>query len=59
MFDPDFAKRNPTDRWVHGTPADLAASHLSENGHVLHLLLEIANRRKQESVSSGELARSA
>jgi hypothetical protein len=33
------------DRWVHGTPYDSANSHLSENGHVLHLISELAIRR--------------
>jgi hypothetical protein len=44
-FDPNFEKRNPVDRWVQGTPFDSANSHLSENGHVLHLISEIAKRR--------------
>jgi hypothetical protein len=44
-FDPNFEKRNPVDRWVQGTPYDSANSHLSENGHVLHLMSEIAKRR--------------
>jgi hypothetical protein len=44
-FDPNFGNRNPVDRWVHGTPYDSANSHLSENGHVLHLISELAIRR--------------
>ena len=44
-FDPNFENRHPVDRWVHGTPYDSANSHLSENGHVLHLMSELAIRR--------------
>ena len=43
--DPNFEKRNPVDRWVHGHPLDSAVSHISENGHVLHLISEIARKR--------------
>ena len=57
--DPNFAKRNPADRWVHGTPQDSAMSHVSENGHVLHRILEIARRRAQNSGANTSLARSA
>jgi hypothetical protein len=46
-FDPNFENRSPMDRWVHGTPYDSANSHLSENGHVLHLMSELAIRRGQ------------
>jgi hypothetical protein len=58
-FDPGFSKRNPMDRWVHGEPHDSAMSHVSENGHVLHLISEIANRRRQASSSSSQIAKSA
>ena len=44
-YDPNFENRHPVDRWVHGTPYDSANSHLSENGHVLHLISELAIRR--------------
>jgi hypothetical protein len=44
-LDPNFSKRNPVDRWVLGYPVDSAVSHVSENGHVLHLMFEIARRR--------------
>ncbi len=47
-FDPNFGKRNPVDRWVHGTPYDSANSHLSENGHVLHLISELSLRREEK-----------
>jgi hypothetical protein len=57
-FDPNFKKRNPMDRWVHGAPQNTATSHVSENGHVLHLIFEIANRRGQGTVPS-EVAKSA
>lgn len=58
-FDPNFAKRNPADRWVHGTPHDSAMSHVSENGHVLHRIFEIAKRRAQNLNANTSLARSA
>jgi len=51
-FDPNFAKRNPVDRWVLGTPHDSANSHLSENGHVLHLMSEISKRRATGSAKT-------
>jgi hypothetical protein len=57
--DPNFARRNPIDRWVHGTPEDSATSHLSENGHVLHLMFEIMKRRALGSVRSADLVKSA
>jgi hypothetical protein len=58
-FDPNFAKRNPADRWVRGTPQDSAMSHVSENGHVLHRIFEIAKRRAQNSAADTSLAKSA
>lgn len=48
-YDPNFKNRHPVDRWVHGTPYDSANSHLSENGHVLHLISELAMRRRERS----------
>jgi hypothetical protein len=45
--DPNFAKRNPIDRWVHGRLQDSATSHMSENGHVFHLMFEMARKRAQ------------
>lgn len=48
-YDPNFKNRHPVDRWVHGTPYDSANSHLSENGHVLHLISELAIRRRERS----------
>jgi hypothetical protein len=57
--DPDFAKRAPIDRWVYGTLEDSATSHLSENGHVFHLIFEIATKRRQGSRQSAELAKSS
>jgi hypothetical protein len=50
QFDPDFAKRDPVDRWVE--LEDSATSHLSENGHVRHRIFEIA-RRQAASVEPG------
>ena len=58
-FDPNFGKRHPADRWVHSAPQDSATSHVSENGHVLHLMFEILKRRAQSSESSSALAKSA
>ena len=47
-LDPNFKERNPMDRWVQGHPMDTAISHVSENGHVLHLIFEIARRQSHE-----------
>ena len=47
-LDPNFKKRNPVDRWVLGHPQDSAISHVSENGHVLHLMFEIARKRSRD-----------
>jgi hypothetical protein len=49
----------PIDRWVHGTLEDSAPSHLSENGHVFHLMFEITTKSRQGSGQSAELAKSA
>jgi len=57
-LDPNFAKRNAVDRWVQGHPKDSAVSHLSENGHVLHLMFEII-RKKSRTQESGDLVKSA
>ena len=43
-FDPDFEGRKPVDQVVLATANDVASSHLTEDGHVRHLLLEL--RRK-------------
>ena len=56
--DPDFAKRNPIDRWVHGSLQDSATSHVSENGHVFHLMFEMARKRVQRTPAN-ELPKSA
>ena len=58
-FDPNFEQRSTVDRWVHGTPYDSANSHVSENGHVLHLMLELAKRRGATSARNTELIKSA
>ncbi len=57
--DPDFEKRSTVDRWVHGTPYDSANSHLSENGHVLHLMSELAQRRSSNPTHNLALGKSA
>jgi hypothetical protein len=59
VFDPNFEKRSAVDRWVHGTPYDSANSHLSENGHVLHLMSELAKRRAASSAHHDSKAKSA
>jgi hypothetical protein len=41
--DPDFEKRNPLDRLVC-YKQDTATAHMSENGYVRHLMLEIEIR---------------
>jgi hypothetical protein len=56
--DPNFAKRNPIDRWVHGPLEDSATSHMSENGHVFHLMFEIASKRGHRP-PLGDLPKSA
>ena len=58
-FDPNFAKRNPVDKWVHGNPYDSATSHVSENGHVLHLISEISKRRASSTERTPVLAQTA
>ena len=58
LFDPNFQNRHPVDRLVQGTPVDSATSHLSENGHVLHLMSELAKRRGVPS-SYGHLDKTA
>ena len=40
-FDADFSSRLPTDRLVHANVSDSASSHLTENGHVRHRMLEL------------------
>lgn len=57
-LDPNFKKRNPVDRWVQGHPEDSAISHVSENGHVLHLMFEIS-RRQTRGPEPERLAKSA
>ena len=57
-LDPNFSKRNPVDRWVQGHPQDSAISHLSENGHVLHLMFEIV-RQKSKIQGLDQLPKSA
>jgi hypothetical protein len=57
--DPNFEKRSAVDRWVHGTPYDSANSHLSENGHVLHLMSELAKRRSSSPTNDPGLGKSA
>lgn len=57
QFDPEFAKRNPIDRWVE--VEDSASSHLSENGHVRHRLFEIVQKRDLATTSGPTLIKSA
>jgi hypothetical protein len=47
------------DRWVQGVPQDSAIAHVSENGHVLHLIFEIERKRAQTPSRSAELVKSA
>jgi hypothetical protein len=42
--DPNFGMRDPQDRLVIARGNDSAASHLTENGHVRHRVLEIRIR---------------
>jgi hypothetical protein len=57
--DPNFMKRAPIDRWVHGGLEDSATAHLSENGHVFHLLFEIAKKRAPSIGENAVLAKIA
>ena len=57
QFDPDFAKRNPIDRWVD--VGDSANSHLTENGHVQHRIFEIARKRALASNVGPSLIKTA
>lgn len=58
-IDPNFTKRDPVDRWVQGAPQDSAIAHVSENGHVLHLIFEIQKKRTQTPSRSATLVKSA
>jgi hypothetical protein len=58
-LDPNFTKRDPLDRWVQGVPQDSAIAHVSENGHVLHLIFEIERKRAQTPSRSATLVKSA
>ena len=40
--DPDFSKRRPLDQFVQET--DTAASHITEDGHVRHRILELMGK---------------
>ncbi len=42
--DPDFGERNAMDKLVGSKHEDTAAAHISENGYVRHLMLEIEVR---------------
>ncbi len=57
--DPNFSKRAPIDRWVHGSLEDSATSHLSENGHVYHLIFQIEKKRAQAAQWAESLSKSA
>lgn len=58
-LDPNFTKRAPVDRWVQGAPQDSAVAHVSENGHVLHLIFEIQRKRAGITSRSADLVKSA
>jgi hypothetical protein len=57
--DPNFSKRIPIDRWIHGGLEDSATSHLSENGHVYHLMFKIAKKQAQAARWEESLPKSA
>ena len=40
-FDAEFCSRSTADRLVHSNLSDSASSHLTENGHVKHRILEL------------------
>jgi len=46
-FDPDFERRNLPDQLVTETASDVASSHLTEDGHVKHRLLELRKKLDQ------------
>jgi hypothetical protein len=43
-FDPEFGKRNVMDQLVSVKASDIAWSHLTEDGHIRHRLLELSKR---------------
>ena len=43
--DPNFHKRQPMDRLVSSKLDDVAMSHLTEEGHVQHRLVELRKKR--------------
>ena len=56
--DPHFARRKSEDKLVRCKGVDTAASHLTEDGHVLHRMAELDLRIASESRSSDQEARS-
>jgi hypothetical protein len=44
--DPEFATRRPMDKVVLSRQNGAASAHMSENGYILHRLLEIDHRTK-------------
>jgi hypothetical protein len=44
QHDPEFENRNPIDRLVSSKQNDTAAVHMTENGYVLHRMLELQAR---------------
>jgi hypothetical protein len=48
--DPNFARRKTEDRLVRHNAADVASSHISEDGHVLHRIMEVTmlQQRKRD-----------
>ncbi len=42
--DPEFGKREPLDRLVCSELSDTATAHMTENGYILHRMLEVRAR---------------
>jgi hypothetical protein len=41
QFDPGFGKRDPMDRFICPEREHTASAHMTENGHIMHRLVEI------------------
>jgi hypothetical protein len=55
-FDPEFERRNPIDQLVGAPGNHSAPSHLTEDGHIKHLLAELKKRLDAFPFSPGASA---
>lgn len=49
--DPNFRERRVEDQLVRGSAAHVAASHITEDGHVYHRMLEVAMMQRRQKAS--------